>query len=76
VKLKCGTIEIRPAADISEMMRESERRRRKDYLAMRAAARERMISIMALVLIISIGVLVPKAAAQSDMNKPIHSPLG
>src|SRR3984893_18080626 len=76
VKLNCGTIEIRPAADISEMMRESERRRRKDYLAMRAAARERMISIMALVLIISIGVLVPKAAAQSDMNKPIHSPLG
>jgi len=30
VKLKCGTVEIRPAADISEMMRESERRRRKD----------------------------------------------
>ncbi len=30
VKLKCGTIEIRPAADISEMMRESERRRRKE----------------------------------------------
>jgi hypothetical protein len=30
VKLKCGTIEIRPAADISEMIRESERRRRKD----------------------------------------------
>jgi hypothetical protein len=30
VKLKCGTIEIRPAADISEMMRESEQRRRKD----------------------------------------------
>ena len=30
VKLKCGTIEIRPAADIKEMMRESERRRRKD----------------------------------------------
>ena len=30
VKLKCGTIEIRPAEDISEMMRESERRRRKD----------------------------------------------
>jgi hypothetical protein len=30
VKLKCGTIEIRPAADIDEMMRESERRRRKD----------------------------------------------
>jgi hypothetical protein len=29
VKLNCGTIEIRPAADISEMMRESERRRRK-----------------------------------------------
>src|SRR6202162_5741553 len=27
VKLKCGTIEIRPAADITEMMRESERRR-------------------------------------------------
>ena len=30
VKLKCGAIEIRPAADIDEMMRESERRRRKD----------------------------------------------
>jgi hypothetical protein len=28
VKLKCGTIEIRPAEDISEVMRESERRRR------------------------------------------------
>jgi hypothetical protein len=33
---------------------------------MRAATRERMISIMAVVLIISIGPLVPKAAAQSD----------
>jgi hypothetical protein len=32
---------------------------------MRAATRERMISIMALVLVISIGFLVPKAA-QSD----------
>jgi hypothetical protein len=30
VRLKCGTIEIRPAADIREMIRESERRRRKD----------------------------------------------
>src|SRR5438132_11651846 len=30
VKLKCGTIEIRPAADINEIMRKSERRRRKD----------------------------------------------
>jgi hypothetical protein len=30
VRLNCGTIEIRPAADIREMMRESERRRRKD----------------------------------------------
>jgi hypothetical protein len=30
VKLQCGTIEIRPAADTIEMMRESERRRRKD----------------------------------------------
>ena len=30
VKLKCGLIEIRPAADLNEMMRESERRRRKD----------------------------------------------
>ena len=29
VKLRCGTIEIRPAADINEMIRESERRRRK-----------------------------------------------
>ena len=28
VKLNCGTIEIRPAADISEIVRESERRRR------------------------------------------------
>src|SRR6202795_1395767 len=46
----------------------------KGYLAMRAATREstreitreRTISIMALVLLISIGSLVPKAAAQSD----------
>jgi hypothetical protein len=30
VKLKCGTIEIRPAADMNEMMRKSEQRRRKD----------------------------------------------
>jgi hypothetical protein len=30
VKLKCGTIEIRPAAAINEMTRERERRRRKD----------------------------------------------
>jgi hypothetical protein len=30
VKLQCGTIEIRPAAEIKEMMRESERRQRKD----------------------------------------------
>jgi hypothetical protein len=28
--LNCGTIEIRPAADIKEVMSESERRRRKD----------------------------------------------
>lgn len=33
---------------------------------MRAPTRERMISITALVLVISIGFLVPKAAAQSD----------
>ena len=33
---------------------------------MRAATRERMISIMALVLVISIGFRVPMAAAQSD----------
>ena len=33
---------------------------------MRAATRERMISIMALVLVISVGFLMPKAAAQSD----------
>ena len=33
---------------------------------MRAATRERIISIMALVLVIGIGFLVPKAAAQSD----------
>ncbi|MGA3089180.1 MAG: YciI family protein [Terriglobales bacterium] len=30
VKLRCGLIEIRPAADLNEMMRESERRRRKE----------------------------------------------
>ena len=30
VKLNCGTIEIRPAEDIAEMIRESEERRRKD----------------------------------------------
>jgi hypothetical protein len=33
---------------------------------MRAATRERMIRIMALVLVISISFLVPKAAARSD----------
>jgi hypothetical protein len=33
---------------------------------MRAATRERVMSIMALVLVIGIGFLVPKAAAQSD----------
>ena len=33
---------------------------------MRAATRERVISVMALVLVISIGFLVPKAAEQSD----------
>ncbi len=30
VKWKCGTVEIRPAAELNEMMRERERRRRKD----------------------------------------------
>ena len=30
VKLNCGTIEIRPAADIKEIITESEQRRRKD----------------------------------------------
>jgi hypothetical protein len=30
VNLNCGTIEIRPAEDISDLIRESERRRRKD----------------------------------------------
>jgi len=30
VRLQCGTIEIRPAADISEIIGESERRRRKE----------------------------------------------
>ena len=30
VKWKCGTVEIRPAADLNEMTRESERRRRQD----------------------------------------------
>ena len=34
--------------------------------ATRESTRERMIRIMALVLVISIGFLVPKAAAQSD----------
>ena len=29
LKLQCGTIEIRPAADISEIIKESEQRRRK-----------------------------------------------
>src|SRR5712692_8460527 len=38
----------------------------KGDIAMRAAMGERMISIMALVLLISIGFLVPNAAAQSD----------
>ncbi len=30
VKWKCGTVEIRPATDLNEMRRESERRRRAD----------------------------------------------
>jgi len=30
VKLKCGLIEIRPAADLNEMIKESEQRRRRD----------------------------------------------
>jgi hypothetical protein len=30
VQLQCGTIEIRPAADLREMIRESQQRRRKD----------------------------------------------
>ena len=47
VQLKCGTIEIRPAADISGMMRESERRRRKGTSRSEPAMRERMISIVA-----------------------------
>ena len=46
-KYGLGPIEIRPVADLTEMMKESERRRAKGYLAMRAATRERMISIMA-----------------------------
>jgi hypothetical protein len=37
VKLQCGTIEIRPAADISELMRESKRRRQKDTSRSRGA---------------------------------------
>src|ERR1700692_4320903 len=62
-KYGLGPIEIRPVVDLSETIKESEQRRRlKGYLAMRL----RMISIMALVLVISIGFLVPKAAAQSD----------
>jgi hypothetical protein len=32
VRLQCGTIEIRPAADISEIIKKSEQRRRKDSL--------------------------------------------
>ena len=46
VKLKCGTIEIRPAADINEMMMESERAATaKGHLAMRAArGKERSVS--------------------------------
>jgi hypothetical protein len=32
VRLNCGSIEIRPAADMPEIMRESERRRRKDRI--------------------------------------------
>ncbi len=51
VKLKCGTIEIRPAADISEMMRAKRAATAKAYLAIRAATREshkgKMISIIA-----------------------------
>ena len=71
-KYGLGPVEIRPAADLTEMIKESEQAATaKGYLAMRAAMKarmmtERMISIMALVPIISICFLVPKAAAQSD----------
>ncbi len=65
-KYGLGPIEIRPVVDLSEMMKESEQQTAKGYLAMRAATMERVITVMALVLVISIGFLVPKAAAQSD----------
>ena len=38
--MKYGSIEIRPVADLSEMMKESEQRRRRKDLAMRAATRK------------------------------------
>lgn len=70
VKLNCGTIEIRPAADVNEIMRERAATA-KGHLAMSAATRERMISSMALVLVISTGFLMPKAAVQSDKYSKI-----
>jgi hypothetical protein len=58
--LKFGSIfEIRPVGDMSEIAKASEQRRR-------AVTMEKVISIMALVLALSIGSLVPKASAQSD----------
>jgi hypothetical protein len=58
--LKYGSIfEIRPAGDMSEIIKASEQRRR-------ATMRERIISVLVLALAVSIGSLVPKAAAQSD----------
>ena len=47
VKLKCGTIEIRPAADIERNDEGERAAAAKGYLAMRAPTRDRMISIMA-----------------------------
>jgi hypothetical protein len=39
---------------------------------MRATTRDRMLSIMGLVLVIGIGFLAPKAAAQSDKYSTMH----
>ncbi len=43
---------------------------------MRVATRERMIRIMTLVLVISIGFLVPKAAARSPIAAKVRIVLG
>jgi YCII-related domain len=46
-KYGLGPVEIRPVVELSEIIKESEQRRRRKEVAMRADTRERIISIMA-----------------------------